>query len=202
MSYNTELLEKCENTYFKSILEKKGYKYFGEGDYNLNIIGVRSPLKGNEFNDALCVEYWKGSNQYIHVAACTTDPGYKSLSHPQNIKGCAILVPGQYRGCWKIGLHKGQYEALVQCKPVKVYRDNNKDYYLDCDPRNIEEGIFGINIHKAGISSTVVDGWSAGCTVFAKAAEFDDFMRLVKLSASEYGNRFTYTLLEEKDLEL
>lgn len=201
MGYNQKLLEKCRRQDFKQVLESKGYKYFQDGDMNLNIIGVRSPLKGNEFNDAICVEYWKKDNKYTYIAPCTTDPGYKSLAHPQNIKGCAILVPGQYRGCYKIGFHKGQYEALVQCKPVKVYRDNNRDFFLDFDPATIEEGMFGINIHKAGISSTVVDGWSAGCTVFAKSAYFEHFMLLAKLSESKYGNSFTYTLLEEKDLK-
>jgi hypothetical protein len=36
---------------------------------------------------------------------------------------------------------------------------------------NIGEGIFGINIHKAGSrveGSTQIDKWSAGCQVFSK----------------------------------
>ena len=44
-----------------------------------------------------------------------------------NVKGTAILVPGQYRGAYKIGFHKGKYKALVQAKPVKLYIDNDKD---------------------------------------------------------------------------
>ena len=66
--------------------------------------------------------YW---NRKIYPI--TTDPGFKSRTNPMNNSGCAILAPNQYRGCWTFGYHKGRYEALVQTKPVKVYRDNNKE---------------------------------------------------------------------------
>ena len=60
--------------------------------------------------------------------------------------------------------------------------------------------MFGINIHKAGDSSVVVDGWSAGCQVLARSFDFNELMNLVTLATSIWGDRFTYTLLEEKDL--
>ena len=65
-----------------------------------------------------------------------------------NKDGVAILKPGQYRGSHKLGLHQGKYEALRQKSPVKVYRDNNKDGDYDLIEENVQEGIFGINIHK------------------------------------------------------
>lgn len=201
MNYNNSLISLCHKTDWKKTLEEKGYAYFINGDYNLNLIGVRSNKNGNEFNDAFIIEYWsKRGDKYTIVYPCTTDPGYKSLAEPVNIKGCAILVPNQYRGAWTIGYHKGQYKALVQCKPVSVYRDNNKNYYLDFDSRTIEKGMFGINIHKAGNNSTVVDGWSAGCQVLARKSDFNELMNLVHLAIPIWGNKFTYTLLEEKDL--
>lgn len=71
---------------------------------------------------------------------------------------------------------------------------------MNFNPETIEEGMFGINIHKAGDSSVVVDGWSAGCQVLARSFDFNELMNLVTLATPIWGDRFTYTLLEEKDL--
>ena len=115
-----------------------------------------------------------------------------------NVKGTAILVPGQYRGSHKIGLHRGKYKALVQTGGrVCVYRDNNKDDILDMDPATEQDGYFGINLHKAGSHSTEVDKWSAGCQVWANADDFAAFMAIVEKSAETYGPQFTYTLIDE-----
>lgn len=189
---------------FKKILEKKGYKYFTEGSYNLNIIGIRrdTPKVTNKFDDVLVVLYNTPTHRNSRkVYTITTDPGLSHMKKPTNKKGTAILVPGQYRGAYKIGYHKGRYKALCQNKPVKVYRDNNKDDVYDFEPETIDEGVFGINIHKAGLSSTIVNDWSAGCQVFADSKDFKHFMVLCdKQVEAGLGNSFTYTLLEEKDV--
>ena len=199
--YNDALVEKCKIVNWQKTIERKGYKYFTNGAYNLNIIGVRSKEQDNEFNDVIVVEYWnRYGDKYCNIYPATTDPGYKTLINPVNVKGTAILVPGQYRSCFKKGKHKGQYEALVQYRPVKVYRDDNKDTKLNFNPDTIEEGMFGINIHKAGLESVVVDGWSAGCQVIARSVDFNEFMNLVILAIPRCGDIFTYTLIEEKDL--
>lgn len=198
--------QKCLLCDFQKFFEEKQYVYFSNGDYNLNIIGVRNLLKGNKqdntFNDALICLYKKNGIWIRDIWECTTDPGLKSLKSFSNIKGCAILVPNQYRSSYQIGYHKGQYEALVQKGPVQVYRDNNKDNILDFNPNTIEKGIFDINIHRSNpnTESTIVDGWSAGCTVFKKALDFDNFMKLCYKSKELYGNNFTYTLVTTDDL--
>ena len=199
----TTLAHKCANADFQKIFASKGYAFFTKGEYNLNIIGVRH--KGakvtNHFDDCLVVIYNTANEKNVkRIFTCTTLPGKKAMEHPMQIKGTAILVEGQYRGTWKIGYHKGKYKALCQAKPVVVYRDNNKDHVYDLSPLSIDKGIFGINIHKAGDNSTLVDGWSYGCQVFAKSIDFNAFMRLVERSASIYGNSFTYTLINEEDL--
>ena len=199
----TTLFNKCVNTDFKNIFAKKGYTFFTKGDYNLNIIGVRHKDNKvtNRFEDCFVVIYNTPTEQNVkRIFMCTTLPGKKAMEHPTAIKGTAILVPGQYRGCWKIGYHKGKYKALCQAKPIPVYRDGNKDDKFDLNPLSIDKGIFGINIHKAGDNSTLVDGWSYGCQVLAKSIDFSSFMRLVDKSAKLYGDSFTYTLLEEDDL--
>ena len=198
------LATKCANADFQKIFARKGYAFFTKGEYNLNIIGVRH--KGakvtNHFDDCLVVIYNTPNEQNVkRVFVCTTLPGKKAMEHPTAIKGTAILVEGQYRGTYKIGYHKGKYKALCQAKPVVVYRDNNKDHIYDLSPISIDRGIFGINIHKAGDNSTLVDGWSYGCTVLAKSIDFNALMRLVEKSANIYGNSFTYTLINEEDLK-
>ena len=199
-----KLFEKIKSADFSKILVDKGYVYFNKGKYNLNIIGVRKSgdKVTNNFDDFIVVEYIDMYGiKTREVFAANTDPGLSSIINPISSKGCAILVPGQYRSCWKLGYHKGKYEAIVQYKPVKVYRDNNKDKVYDFDSKTIEEGIFGINIHKAGDNSTIVNGWSAGCQVLAKRKDFDKLMKLAHYQISQgYGKLFTYTLINEEDL--
>ena len=199
----TNLATKCSNANFQKIFAKKGYAFFTKGEYNLNIIGVRH--KGskvtNRFDDCLVVIYNTNDKQEVRrVFTCTTLPGKKAMEHPMMVKGTAILKEGQYRGAYKIAYHKGKYKALCQKKPLIVYRDNNKDQVYDLSPISIDKGIFGINIHKAGDNSTLVDGWSYGCQVLAKSIDFNALMRLVEKSANIYGNSFTYTLINEEDL--
>lgn len=193
-------------TNFEDLFKKKGYAFFTNGKYNLNIIGVRNLLQGdkqnNDFNDALVCIYKDQNDTWIkQIWECTTDPGITYLKSPINSKGCGILVPGQYKGVYQIGLHQGKYEALVQRGVLKVYRDNNRDNVLDFDPNTIEEGSnFGVNIHKAGSDSKIINNWSALCQVFKKEDNFDEFMKLCKKARELYGNKFTYTLITTDDL--
>tara|TARA_R100000008_G_scaffold77895_1_gene58571 strand:+ start:2793 stop:3365 length:573 start_codon:yes stop_codon:yes gene_type:complete len=179
-------------------VESLGHAVFTEGEFNLNIIGIRSEThKPNKFDDRICVVYKDESGWITRTFEATTDPGQYWLDHPMRPEGAAILVPGQYRGVYKIGTHRN-YTALTQRGGrVKVYRDGNKDEILDHDPESITEGYYGINIHKAGTESTNVNKWSAGCQVFARSDDFECFMALVKKSADIWGEFFTYTLVDE-----
>ena len=201
---NEKLFNKASKADFSKILLDKGYVYFNKGKYTLNIIGVRraDTKVTNQFDDYIVVEYIDMYGiKTREVFAATTDPGLSSITNPISSKGCAILAPGQYRSCWKLGYHKGKYEAIVQYTPVKVYRDNNKDKVYDFDSKTIEEGIFGINIHKAGDNSTIINGWSAGCQVLARRKDFDKLMKLAHYQISQgHGKLFTYTLINEEDL--
>lgn len=182
----------------ESQMRKLGYRFFTNGDYNLNIIGIRNKqLNTNTFNDELHLIYKVGGKWVDNRFEITTEPGFRLLKNPMNSKGCAILVPGQYNGCYQLGLHKGKYTALVQRAPVKVYRDSNRDTIVDMNPRTIDEGYFGINIHKAGTDSKIVDNWSGGCQVFKREVDFNKFIEVCKRSSKLYGNKFTYTLLND-----
>lgn len=195
MSYSREKIE--------AAVKAKGYAWFeGAKDFDVNIVGIRNSATGqkvtNAFDDCLTVSYKEGGQWKSHCWPATTDPGKKGVMEYHNAAGVARLVEGQYRGSHALGLHQGKYEALRQQKPVKVYRDADKD--LEYDENKVQEGIFGINIHKAGADSTYVENWSEGCQVFKKAADFEEFMKIIRKSRDLHGNSFTYTLIESADI--
>ena len=201
------LMELLTPKNIKSYFAAKDYKFFDTPNkrLNLNIIGVRRDNQGsNTFDDFLLVMYREEELFVNKRYQVTTDPGKHWLKNPINPKGTAILAPGQYRGAWQLGKHQGKYEALVQRKPVKVYRDNNKDDIIDYNNITtlVDEGYFGINIHRSNPydQSYLVNKWSAGCQVFKKVSDYDEVIKLCEESAKIYGNSFTYTLIDEKDL--
>ena len=203
----TKLKELIEKTDFEKLFNKLGYAFFTNGNYNLNIIGIRNLLDDNiqrdKFNDALVLIFKENGKWVTKMWDATTDPSLKLLKAPSNSAGTAILVPDQYRSTYKVDKHKGQYTALCQrLKPVKVYRDKNKDNVLDMDSKTIQTGMFGINIHRASAYniSDNINGYSAGCQVFKSYIDFNEFMRYVNKSKDLYGNSFTYTLITTKDL--
>lgn len=203
----SRLYVKCKSCDFKKLFEKKGYTYFEKGNYNMNIIGVRSNQNNkvtNKYDDCLVLIYNTETGWKRQIYSITTEPGLSSMKAPSNAKGTAILAPGQYRGAYKIDKHNGKYDALCQRnKVVKVYRDNNRNEVYDYKPETIDTGMFGINIHRSNETWTrsTVDGYSAGCQAFNDPKEFISFMNLIKKSAKIYGNCFTYTLINEEDID-
>jgi hypothetical protein len=182
-----------------SKMKSLGYVVFDGGPFDLNIVGVRSahPVV-NAFCDHLHVVYREvaGGPWVDKVWPVTTDPGTYYLNNPIHVSGTAIVVPGQYRRSHSIGLHRGDYQALVQTGSLKIWLDSNRDSVLD-HTHPVEGSGFGINIHHAGAHSTQVDKWSAGCQVFANLADFNEFMAIVNQAAAKWGPTFTYTLLQE-----
>lgn len=201
MSYTRERVQ--------AVMAAKGYRWFNDDagkTYDVNIVGIRNSATGqkvtNVFDDTLTISFKdeRGVWQFRQWAA-TTDPGKKSMLEWNKMGitgGCARLVPGQYRSVHRIDKHQGKYDALCQRGGnVRVYRD--ADFDLEYDENKITEGMYGINIHKAGRDSTWVENWSAGCQVFKRVKDFDEFMAICRRAARIHGNSFTYTLLESKD---
>ena len=201
----TGLFTKCTTYNFEKLFKAKGYAWFTKGSYNLNIIGIRSNNNKvtDKYDDILVVDYNTDNGHKRVCYTITTEPGKYYMQNLCNPKGAAILVPGQYRGCWQIGLHHGKYKALCQRKAVKVYRDNNKDMIYNMTPKSIDKGIFGINIHRSNKTCIcdTIDKYSAGCQVFNDPVEFNAFMRLCETQRKLYGNTFTYTLINEEDMQ-
>ncbi len=186
-----------------AVMDSKGYAVFTNDTkpLNINYVGIRDASGVNSFNDLL-VMFWKYKGHWSSFwRPATTDPGTYWLENPMNPHGTAILKEGQYRGAWKLGLHQGKYDALVQRKEVTVIRDGNKDGVLDLDAGYEDTGFFGINHHRANAKneSIQVDKWSAGCQVTADPHLYDIFIQICKESEEVWGEGMTYTLLNKND---
>lgn len=159
-------------------------------DLPFMIVGIRSKqTKVNQFDDkmylitpAKCIQF-----------NCTTDPGSDWLLNWINPKGTAVLKTGVWK--FKLGLHKNEYECLVQAEPVTVYRDTDKD--LIPEEQGIQDtGWHDIHIHRSnptGISK-YIGKWSAGCQVLANS---EDFKLLIKECKSSGLKEFNYFLIKE-----
>lgn len=167
--------------------------------FELNIIGVRSNSQiTDKFDDYIYVCFKNGMGVWEnHRFNATTDPGMHFINKPMNSAGTAILKQGQYKGTYQLGLHRGKYKALVQRKPVKVYRSKNSSRDID-SKKATQTGQFGINIHHAKGDGTTedVDRFSAGCQVIANINDFKKLISFAEQHAKLYGNSFTYTLID------
>lgn len=188
----------------KSIARKNKYIIYDK-PYQLNIWGIRSPqTRSGQFDDHIHVFYKKNVFDWeYHVFRATTDPGTYWLHNPMMPQGSAILAQGQYVDSYKIGLHRGEYVALIERKAVTVIRDYNRDSTLDFFNGNYHTGFFGINIHRAlrQGKTPYIEKFSAGCQVFESASDFYKLMTMAERHRSLYGNRFTYTLVDERAIK-
>lgn len=177
-----------------------GWGFLGANGKRLTEDGI----SGKNTNYAL--EQYNNSKgkETLKIYPITTNPGVYWLNHPMNKLGAAVLKPGQWEDCWRLGTHiRANHRALVQTGgKITVYRDNNKDNHYQLNESNTDTGFFGINIHGSSRSgkSTIIGKWSAGCQVFAQWAHKETVMDICENFKTHTGNKFTYTLIDEKDL--
>ena len=192
-------------------MESLGHKVFTNGDYNLNLFGIRAAeVVSGTYNDFIGCAYKVDGIWKVDYWPATCDPGIYYRENPMNVNGTAILIPGQYRGVYVVDKHAGKYEALCQRNgPVRVWRDDNRDEILD---HNVDEaeGYFGINIHASSSTPYTSDvdrgdnadvgKWSAGCQVHATTTGFRQMMTLVAKQFQTHPTwqqSITYTLMDE-----
>lgn len=185
----------------KSVIAKKGYKWFDECP---NIIGIRTTLQVPDvFNDLMCCVWKENGVEQMKVWTVTTDPGVYWLNAPTNPLGTAVLKPNQYINAYSLGLHQNKtyHKALVQVGTVTVYRDNDKDNLAEEQGKE-NTGLFGINIHRSNVNSVTqkISNWSAGCQVFPNKAHHVELLSICEKFKDKCNNKFTYTLLREIDL--
>lgn len=161
-------------------------------------------LPGKNTDYALQQVMANAGTERLRAWCITTTPGLVNLRRPASKAGCAVLVPDQYKNVYRLGLHKDKpdHPALVQTGGiVKAFRDNDRDELAE-ETKTITEGYFGINIHRANSNGITprIDGWSAGCQVFQKKSDLNELLSICEAYRQSSGNRFTYTLLREREL--
>lgn len=134
----------------------------------------------DEWNDMrLLLEVKNGEPDIVLACEATTGPGKYYIDNPMNPAGTARIAYGQYKS-WVVGKHKGTQEALVQSKPVLVYRDVNKDGKRDGDKLHVQE--YTINQHTTTpmYNGASVGRFSAGCLVGKHYGSHMVFMARIK----------------------
>ena len=191
----------------KGILDSEGFS--DEMDFDkYNLVGLRNKISTkknfpNRFTDVLFIMGPKKDKSLEYYPA-TTVPGPFFLVKPfrnyyvatgakdaVNPKGLAIVQPGVYK--FKVGKHRGQYEALVQASNITVQRytpidDPAKATFNTYSPGNEETGNNGINIHRGlrSGSTPTVDSHSSGCIVLKNSADLREILAdMKKINQSE-----------------
>lgn len=189
----------------RSLYLSKGYKFYEEGQYNVNLFGIRNKdhTVVDQFNDLLGVAYKDefGVEQCLAFQG-TTKPGLTYLNKLGNPNGTAIVCPGQYPGVWMIGFHhrgeSNQYPAYEQKGVFKCYRDNILNGKFDMTGPIYTDGA-GINGHRGpeGGEIVAVGPWSSACQVCSSGREHSIWLNVGWRCSELYGNSFTYTLFDE-----
>lgn len=165
----------------------KGHVVF-ERAHSANLIVVRGYGGPGDWDGMLYLA-WRGplAGWIIRAWPAATRPGVGYLTSPIHPMGGAMIAPGQYRGAYQRGLHKGR-PALVQTGPVKVLRDPDRDRIHE--PETPDTGLFGVNIHDI-----THPGGLAGC-IGLNHASMTDLLRTVEALERYQGRTLSLTLLE------
>lgn len=193
----------------KNALTKKGYSFF-ENNLSLNFIWERtSDDFTNKFTDFLHIAYKEDGVNKVFTIPATTKPGLKgSVLNPttvEGITGTACIQPGQYKSAWQFRdttKEFSSYPYFRQVAAINYWRDGDKDTKLD--RINEQKGkIFGTHWHKMSnigtFGSGEVNNWSLGC-MGAAEPEFKKILPIVRKSVKLYGDKFTGTIIESKDI--
>lgn len=151
--------------------------------YRLDSMGVPGQNDFGFYDDLACWVWPTGFEMFNY----NTDPT-RGGWNPNANKFMAVLRPGVYD--FVMRRHKGQYAAFGQgSNPVVVDRVNRDKEVMDT-----ERGLFGINIHRGGDTSTS----SEGCQTLPQP-DWLPFKTLGYKKLNEYKQKtFKYVLFDEK----
>jgi hypothetical protein len=168
-----------------------------------NLPLIEDGVKGANSDFAFAQYFSIAGKERLLSWVCTTIPGLFYLQNPV-VGGCAVLKPGQYKNAYILGNHQGRadHPALVQQGgEVIIYRDNDRDNLAE-ETATTSHGYFGINIHRSNeVGATPrISNWSAGCQVFQRHTDHEQMLNVCRSYKALSNNRFTYTLLREREL--
>tara|TARA_R110000803_G_scaffold205628_1_gene272445 strand:- start:20267 stop:20860 length:594 start_codon:yes stop_codon:yes gene_type:complete len=162
------------------------------------LLGVQSDEDTfNHFDDKFYL--FKGG-VFIMVTTGTTNAGTTGLMNYDKYNKNGVLVVKTdewFHGLWKYGMHRGKMPALKQARPIKFFRDWNKNQAIE-QVGDIREGIQGINFHTVtyqknlSLIRKLIGGWSTGCQVVNNVREYYEILDMVK--EQDY---VTYCLIQE-----
>ena len=162
------------------------------------ILGVQSNEDTyNVFDDKF---YLFRGKDFILVTTGTTNAGTTGLKNytKYNSKGCAVIKTNEwFYGLWRYGLHRGRMEALRQVRPIKHYRDGNKNNRAE-QIGKLYNSIIYANFHTAsytqrvGVIRWLIGGWSVACQVVNNATKYYEIIRLCRKQDS-----VSYCLIDE-----
>lgn len=189
-----------------------GYKWY-EGAYNLNCVWERTNDEiTNRFTDwmHICYQAVNDGQGLIYTIPATTKPGLKgSILEPVTVggvTGTAIIIPGQYLSSWQFkDTYKefSSYPYFRQIKPVDYWRDGDKDTHID-KVQQQDDKIFGTHWHRMSQNDTYgsgqINNWSLGC-MGSPEPEWEKILPIIKRGVANYGDKFTGTLIETKDIK-
>jgi hypothetical protein len=194
-------------------MEARGYQIdAGKNRYNIvyvegmNADGTLNDDRPNYFNDRrMVIEVINGIPTIVGNWEASTEPGNYYTENPMNPQGAARIKFGQYKA-WRVGTHYGggsdPHEALVQEKPVTVYRDFNKDHFRIGD--KMDTGLFDINQNWGyDLPYNNVYFASAGNLVGRTRQGHREFMSLIKQDERYVKNKdylFITTIIDGNDL--
>ena len=112
-------------------VKSKGYRWFENGDYNVNIVGIRNSETGNEvtnkFDDHITVSFKCDGEWEFYCYECTTDPGTHWVENIMRKEGVAeVEIAGR-----KIKISDKFVQDLKKHSPTNVLSHASKLPYLN-----------------------------------------------------------------------
>lgn len=169
---------------------------FGRRGYFRDTMGARGANDRNAYDDAIAL---LAPGRFLTFNA-NTDPSRQEGTTP----GLATLEPGVW--IYRVGTHgmshppEQRYTALVEAEPVVVRRDGTAHYaggvdhpsYGHCLGGGLWRGMFGINIHRGGVTTTS----SLGCQTI-HPGQWGEFITAVHDELRQAGQaRVAYVLTD------
>lgn len=185
----------------KALYTKHCYPLFEKGDYNINLFGIRSKNRiAGYFDDKIGYAYKVKGRWQVTVINGTVDCGEYYMRNPMTNEGAAFMVEGFYRGLWQLGSFHGT-PSLIQVRPVKYYRDGNRDNIMDLDPKTIKESIIGLFTHEhfqISDRAKLIYNSSAACWVAESRTEYKELIKVVTQAVKIWGNSISAALFDEE----
>jgi len=154
--------KKALKEYISKTFNEKKYRSMGK-----MLLWIRTDNKlSNTFDDFVVLLF---ANEIELIFKATTTAGDFYIFNPitsGGITGTAITKPQQAKMSHQFLSSFLGMPYFRQQRPIKIYRDGNKDRNLDTLTESF--GMYGIHLHHMGIGN-LINNWSAGCNGTSKS---------------------------------